>query len=47
MKAFDLIMERQRSYPGAVKCFNDEEILRLCTQMLESDQVGSYRLRIE
>ena len=41
VKAFDLILERQRSDPGPVKCFSDDEVIRLCTQMLESDQVSS------
>ncbi|XP_028406963.1 uncharacterized protein LOC114529377 isoform X2 [Dendronephthya gigantea] len=38
VKAFDIIMERQRLQTGSAKCFNDDEIIKICTTMLESDQ---------
>ena len=37
-KAFDLILERQRVHSGPVKCFNNEEVIKICTTMLDSEQ---------
>ena len=37
--AFDLILEKQHFRSGPVTCFNDDEVIKLCTLMLESEQV--------
>ena len=39
VKAFDLILEKQRIRSGPVACFHDDELIKLCTLMLESEQV--------
>lgn len=39
VKAFDLILERQRLNFGPGKCFSDDEVIKICTTMLESEQV--------
>ena len=38
-KAFDFILERQRAHSGPAKCFNEEEVIKICTTMLDSEQV--------
>ena len=43
VKAFDLILERQHVHLGQVKCFSDEELIKICTTMtLESEQVKNH-----
>lgn len=43
VKAYDIILERQRLHSGPQKCFNDDEVIKICTTMLESGQVNKMK----
>lgn len=46
VKVFDIIMERQRPQTGSVKCFSHDEIIKICTTMLESELVSIVLLAL-